>query len=354
MEATEASLRNTQEVCGYLRKDPPFGAGVCVTQNASKEEFKNARLLMTEPKTVSFFDARSAKGGLASWDLEKHGFCCVRPPVPSVDLSNSKLVRQSIYPKVIELAKRVTGAKDGFIYSHLMRDESSKGGNSYARFAHSDACAESPPLWRLQLMDFGVLEEEAKTCDILMVNLWHPRDRPAYKDPLCLLDFSSLAPEEAAPSGVEMVRYVVNGGERAFQGGEASTNPKRDRKFLEIFFSKTALDLAPQGAPVPAPSNGSGLCGPNYAPHHRWIFCSDMRPDEGWIFKQFDTRDDGRAKMCFHNSFHDPFHDPLPETPGRRSAEYRILLTFPKGWKPAAAGSAQGEGGFPEVASSRL
>ena len=33
---------------------------------------------------------------------------------------------------------------------------------------------------------------EAETCDIVMGGIWHPIERPAYKDPLCLLDFSSL------------------------------------------------------------------------------------------------------------------------------------------------------------------
>ena len=55
-----------------------------------------------------------------------------------------------------------------------------------------------------------------------------------------------------------------------------------------------------------------------------------MRPNEAWLFKQFDTRDDGRAKQTFHDSFHDPFHDQDPNTPVRRSAEFRLLLTFPK------------------------
>merc|ERR1712096_375176 len=73
----------------------------------------------------------------------------------------------------------------------------------------------------------------------------------------------------------------------------------------------------------------STLTGPTYAPQHRWVFMSDQRPDEAWLFKQYDTRP-GVARQCFHNSFHDPFHDEDPDCPGRRSAEFRILLIFPK------------------------
>merc|ERR1719171_1015618 len=52
----------------------------------------------------------------------------------------------------------------------------------------------------------------------------------------------------------------------------------------------------------------STLSGPTYAPQHRWVFCSDQRPDEAWLFRQYDERERIPSKMCFHNSFRDPFH----------------------------------------------
>ena len=71
--------------------------------------------------------------------------------------------------------------------------------------------------------------------------------------------------------------------------------------------------------------------GPLYNPRHRWVFLPDQRPDEAWIFKQFDTRD-GVAKCTFHNSFPDPCHiDEPDDTHGRRSVEFRFILTFPRG-----------------------
>ena len=95
-----------------------------------------------------------------------------------------------------------------------------------------------------------------------------------------------------------------------------------------MFWGKQPLARFP-GAVPGAPSNGAGLVGPTYSPHHRWIYCSDQRPDEAWLFKQFDTRQ-GVAPTTFHNSFHDPFYDRQPGIPGRRSVEFRIFLTFPK------------------------
>jgi hypothetical protein len=67
-------------------------------------------------------------------------------------------------------------------------------------------------------------------------------------------------------------------------------------------------------------------------------FCwtSSKRPEEAWFFKQYDTRP-GVPRCTFHSSFIDPFHEKDPDCPERKSAEFRILLTFPKKKEPLAA-----------------
>ena len=46
--------------------------------------------------------------------------------------------------------------------------------NAYSGFAHSDASEGSVAGWRETLVRKGVPEEEARTCDIMMCNIWHP------------------------------------------------------------------------------------------------------------------------------------------------------------------------------------
>lgn len=253
---------------------------------------------------------------------------------PPMDFKNRKLLLEEYYPKMAHLAKQHTGATEAYVWTHLLRDETSKTGNSYSRFAHSDAGAESPAMFRLLLQGkFGLKKEDAENCEIMMVNIWHPRDHPAYRDPLCLLDATSLQPGEEPVN----IRYVLSGGAKAFLGGKGDPETvEKDRRFLEGFWGRPTLARFPGELPAAAPSNGAGLVGPTYSPAHRWVFCSDQRPDEAWIFKQYDTRNDvGRAKTTFHNSFHDPFYDKAPSIPGRRSAEFRLLLTFPKTSSPS-------------------
>merc|ERR550514_828185 len=113
---------------------------------------------------------------------------------PPIDFFDEKKVKGDYLPKLINLAKKHTGAQEGFYIGHLTRVGGfNGGGGGYSRFAHTDAGPNTPPLWRKALVErWGKTPEEAKSCEILMVNIWHPMDHPAYRDPLCLLDVSTV------------------------------------------------------------------------------------------------------------------------------------------------------------------
>ena len=68
---------------------------------------------------------------------------------------------------------------------------------AYANYSHADFCAKALPKWRQELVSrFGASAEEAEECDLCMLNVWHPWGHPAFKDPLCLLDASSVSSYE--------------------------------------------------------------------------------------------------------------------------------------------------------------
>lgn len=60
-------------------------------------------------------------------------------------------------------------------------------------------------------------------------------------------------------------------------------------------------------------------------PAHRWYYASDMRKDEVWLFKNFDTVTDGRARFAPHTAFVDPTH---PVVAPRESVEFRTFAFF--------------------------
>lgn len=178
--------------------------------------------------------------------------------------------------------------------------------DGYGRLAHTDYGPEFEPLFRKMLVErMGLPEEEARSCGLCVVNLWAPIERPAYKDPLCLLDHSSVPAEKRE----QMIPYMTTGN-IGYKRGAGTWSP----------------NLIPQ-ASQDAPSYG-----PVYSPEHRWVYLPDMRPDEAVIFKQHDYRlGTGRARTGCHSAFSDHFHDADKECPGRRSIECRLLLTFDAG-----------------------
>jgi hypothetical protein len=60
-------------------------------------------------------------------------------------------------------------------------------------------------------------------------------------------------------------------------------------------------------------------------PAHEWYYCSDMRPDEGWLLKIFDS-EGGKNGICGpapHTSFELPGEVPKE---ARTSCEFRTLV----------------------------
>merc|ERR1712093_945647 len=123
----------------------------------------------------------------------------------------------------------------------------------------------------------------------------------AFKNPLCLLDFASRQQEDFLAEDVAGLLPF----------------PAETVKFNQIVMYKEL------GEPV------SYALAPLHLPEDRWVYISDQRPDEAWLFTQYTTREED-ARMCFHSSFIDNFYDGAPDTPGRRSCEFRIYLAWPK------------------------
>ena len=60
-------------------------------------------------------------------------------------------------------------------------------------------------------------------------------------------------------------------------------------------------------------------------PGHRWLWFSDMQPDEALVFKAFDS-DLDRVQGCPHSAFDHP--DCPPDVPPRASAEIRAFSFY--------------------------
>lgn len=63
-----------------------------------------------------------------------------------------------------------------------------------------------------------------------------------------------------------------------------------------------------------------------FNPAHRWYYASDMHTEEVWIFKNYDSATDGRARFTPHTAFVDPTHSAV--VTARESVEFRTFAFF--------------------------
>jgi len=270
-------------------------------EQAPIDEFKARRAELMCKQDITVYDGRDENGKLGSWNLEEHGFEFVAAPEPIEDFNDRICIHENYAPHLAGLLKELTGARHAFLIGQQVRSEETGRGTtsaSYARFAHSDYGPEFESMFRELLhARYGISSEYANRCGLSTVGFWAPIDRPAFKDPLCLLDFRSVNIVE------HMQRYLYLG----------NLNYISDR---------------PESERIPAASQDAPAQAPVYDPAHRWVYAPDMDPTEAIVFKHYDWRDDGGARACFHTSFRDKFHDNWPQCPARRSIEVRFLLAF--------------------------
>ena len=279
--------------------------GETAATEGSKVAYKERRARIAAPYEITLHDARGQNGSLSAWDFEVNGFIFADAPTPIPDFHNEELLSDDYVPLAVEIVKRATGARRAFSMGHhQVRTEATgrtTSQTSYARFAHTDyGPAFESHLRRLMEGRFNVPRDEASTCGLCLAGFWTPIERPAYKDPLCLLDAQSI------DLAKETVPYIYTG------ISESSLNDS-NRSFDEY---------------IPTPAGDAPAVAPIFSSAHRWIYAPDMTPDEAVVFKQYDMRPNATSKVCFHSSFRDRFHEDWQDCPGRRSVEVRVLLTF--------------------------
>lgn len=272
----------------------------------SKEEYKQRRSRVVARHEVTVHDGHRIDGGLAGWDFERNGFRVIGTPPPAPDYTDLKNLAASYVVDVAGLVADSLGATRAFPVGFQIRTEATGRGTSqasYARFAHSDYGPDYEDQFRSVLEHrFGVPPDEASGCGLCLVGFWAPIERPAYRDPLCLLDASSTG---EVPLEEKSIRLLYSG----LSLGKLN----RDRPIEER---------------IPVPGGDAPTLAPIYSPDHRWVFIPDMTPEQALMFKQYDFRPDAEHRVCFHNSFRDRFHDAWEDCPGRRSIEVRLLVTF--------------------------
>uniref|UniRef100_A0A7S1L6T4 Uncharacterized protein n=1 Tax=Alexandrium catenella TaxID=2925 RepID=A0A7S1L6T4_ALECA len=268
-----------------------------------------------ERHKTTIVDARThLRAGKAAWSFERNGFCYIKRPEYEFEdhaSQDRKRVDAEFGPRVCEAVRRAVGARRAFWLSHQRRAEDGGFAERPAvDFSHADYGPEyEEQLRRVLASRYGLPEREAGSCGLCLVNLWAPVGNPAYRNPLALLDGSTVDMEQDTVPWI--LHPSVDNGYGYFQ--EAMGEGQHAR---------------PQMERVPQAAKDAPALAPLHSARHRWVFLSDMTPEEAVIFKQYDFRSAAACKATFHSAFADQFHKDWKACPGRRSIECRVILTF--------------------------
>jgi hypothetical protein len=184
------------------------------------------------------------------------------------------------YPETAEFVRSATGAAKVVVFDHNIRH----GGGRGKMLIAGDV---KPPVFHIHT-DFSGKSAQARAVAVLgstggsgrriaAINVWRPLAEPLRDCPLAICDASSVEQRDLLAADL--------------------LYPNRTGQILYVTFN----------------------------PKHRWYYASDMRTDEVWVFKNYDSAIDGRARFTPHTAFVDPTHQVVP---ARESVEFRAFAFF--------------------------
>ncbi|KPI36628.1 uncharacterized protein AB675_10066 [Cyphellophora attinorum] len=259
-----------------------------------------ARRLKTHDVATRVVDARDV-----DCSLDTQGSQIVTHPssLHGEDFKDADKVREVLYQEVQDIVRKATGAARVHVFSHLVRfhsrddikpeiddpsipDDAISKLTGPARGAHIDHSTRGS----YQVLSDNLPEEADRFRNggkrWAIINFWRPIET-VKRDPLCLCDARTV------DEGDLVERTVILPNTDAYEHVSKG-------KVFDLFSAR-----------------------PN--PAHEWYYCSNMRPDEGWLLKIFDS-EGGKGGICGpapHTSFELPGEVPKE---ARRSCEFRTLV----------------------------
>jgi len=214
--------------------------------------------------------------------LDVNGFELLRHETVMRDFRDVDGVKRVYYPETADLMAQKTGARRVEIFDHTLRtgdedDRSARKWREPVRMVHNDYTDWSGPQ-RIRDILGDEDADAALAGRAAILQLWRPIDRPVQRDPLCLCDWRSIAPDDLLAA------------ERR--------HPGRVGEIYQLTWNDS----------------------------HRWVAFPHMTRDEAVLFKTWDSAVDGRARFAPHTSFEDPSSP--PDAPPRESIEVRAVAVF--------------------------
>ena len=233
---------------------------------------------------------RDARGVAADLRLDVHGFELHSNRTAFAGFYDEAAVRERYYPEVEQTMRALTGALAVVVFDHNVRSavraaRGEMGVRVPVDQAHNDYTEQSGPKRKREILDAAGRSDLADQ-RVAFVNLWRAIVGPVWDNPLAVCDARSVSAEDLVATDIHHF-------------GEA--------------------DLS-------APRHSGQIYSLRFNPAQRWLYVSEMRPDEFLLLKCYDSRTDGRARFMPHTGFRNPAC-PSEFVP-RESIEARTLVVF--------------------------
>jgi hypothetical protein len=224
----------------------------------------------------------NARGFAESLSLDVEGVAVARRPTGVRDFWDEAQTLALGHPETAELVKEVTGAFRVVIFDHTLRrradgvlDRTIGAPRQPASRAHVDQTEWSGPKRVREIM--GDQAEALLRGRAAIINVWRPIAYPARDWPLAVADARTVARDDLIASDL--------------------IYPHRRGETYSVAFN----------------------------PMQRWLYISDLEPDEALLIKCWDS-DRSVARFAPHTGFADPTTP--PDTEPRQSIEFRTIAFF--------------------------
>ena len=267
----------------YVESEIAFVADEWRDRSSSPRIYsKSSRLANTQRHRVKIYDARP-RHAAGELDLDVSGFVLLEHQTSVTEFSSRDVVLQEYFPEMRELLKRVTEAYDALPFPfYQVRSKSPEHFfDAYSLYIHCDYSPDGLAKLAQHILKENAAEEQypAAQWDYAFYNLWQPIVGTVQKDPLVVMDASTLERED-------IIDYH----------------------------------------PTPEGKGGRAAV-PLFNPQQRFYYVPKMRVDEVLVLKQLDSRFN-RALVAPHTSFHDP--TAAANASERQSIDIRFMCIFPK------------------------
>lgn len=242
---------------------------------------RESRLANTTRHDVVVHNARP-RSEAGELDLDRTGFVLVRHETSVTDFRNKDVVLREYFPQMRELMLQLTGAHDALPLGFFQVRSKAPAHffDAYSLYMHCDFSPDTlaPFAQRVVAESGSANAYPASHWDFAFYNLWRPIGSVAEKDPLVVIDASTIARDD-------IINY-------------------------------SAIKEGKGHAAVPL-----------YNKKQRYYYVPAMQTNEVLILKQLDSRPD-RALVCPHTSFVDP--TARSNAPDRQSIDIRFMCVYPK------------------------